>query len=169
MGSTHPDSEINNQVIGFPSILVSLPVCSRFHWHFAYWFLDEVTKKNDITDFYFNLSKNVAFGAQDTETRKSVKQQKEATTAITSEEKLQLTESPSESPKLRERHQGGPSSPPEKRSESVDAKPVPHASTQEVAEQPSAEQPRRDHHKRNEDAVAAAKERFMARKRAKEQ
>ncbi|GFZ17746.1 nuclear speckle splicing regulatory-like protein [Actinidia rufa] len=130
---------------------------------------DDVTKKNDITDFYFNLSKNVAFGAQDTETRKSVQQQKEATTAITLEEKLQLTESPSESPKLRERHQGGPSSPSEKRSESVDAKPVPHASTQEVAEQPSAEQPRRDHHKRNEDAVAAAKERFMARKRLKEQ
>ncbi|XP_057483393.1 uncharacterized protein LOC130770105 [Actinidia eriantha] len=129
---------------------------------------DDVTKKNDITDFYFNLSKNVAFGAQEAEARKSIKQQKEAT-AITSEEKLELTESPLESPNLRERHQGEPSSLPEERAESVDAKPAPDASTQVVAEQPSAEQPKRDHHKRNEDAVAAAKERFMARKRAKEQ
>ena len=37
------------------------------------------------------------------------------------------------------------------------------------SEQPSDSQPKPDHHKRNQDALAAAKERFLARKKAKEQ
>ncbi|KAL7174034.1 hypothetical protein ACSBR2_033311 [Camellia fascicularis] len=127
---------------------------------------EDVTKKKDMTDFYFNLSKNVAFGAQDAETSKSEKQQKEETLNA-SEEGAKLTKLPLESTKLREEHQGEASSQPEERSESIVAKPVLDASTEAVPEQPSTEQPKRDHHKRNEDAVAAAKERFLARKRAK--
>ena len=60
---------------------------------------------------------------------------------------------------------------PKKSVESLDKKPITNTSDQEKtsAEQPSAEQPKRDHHKRSGDAVAAAKERFLARKKAKEQ
>lgn len=46
-----------------------------------------------------------------------------------------------------------------------DAPPSQQASSIEPS---SLDQPKRDHHKRSEDAVAAAKERFLARKRAKE-
>ncbi|KAK7843996.1 hypothetical protein CFP56_011703 [Quercus suber] len=60
---------------------------------------------------------------------------------------------------------------PKKSIESSDKKPITNTSDQEKtsAEQPSAKQPKRDHHKRSGDAVAAAKERFLARKKAKEQ
>ncbi|KAL6966788.1 hypothetical protein U1Q18_032582 [Sarracenia purpurea var. burkii] len=130
---------------------------------------EDVTKKKDISDFYFNLSKNVAFGAQEAETRKSEKRQKEETVK-TSEERPQLDKSQLESTKLRDHGHGDEvSGLPEERSESMDVKPVLDASTQAVVEQPSPDQPRRDHHKRNDDAVAAAKERFLARKRSKEQ
>ncbi|KAE9462016.1 hypothetical protein C3L33_06065, partial [Rhododendron williamsianum] len=142
---------------------------------------EEVTKKKDITDFYFNLSKNVAFGAQEAETRKSGKRQKEASVG-TSEERPQLTKSSLESTELSKGHRDEASrvaeerSEPieakpasrisEERSEPIEAKPIPDASAQAVGEQPLADQPRRDHHhKRNEDSVAAAKERFLARKR----
>ncbi|XVE86844.1 hypothetical protein DITRI_Ditri18aG0067800 [Diplodiscus trichospermus] len=59
--------------------------------------------------------------------------------------------------------------------ESQDSKPVkndilPETAVKETSgKQPSVDQPQRDHHKRGEDAVAAARERFLARKRAKEQ
>ncbi|KAF7120283.1 hypothetical protein RHSIM_Rhsim13G0195400 [Rhododendron simsii] len=111
---------------------------------------EEVTKKKDITDFYFNLSKNVAFGAQEAETRKSGKRQKEA---IGAEERFEPIEA---KPASRIS---------EERSEPIEAKPIPDASAQAVGEQTLADQPRCDHHhKRNEDSVAAAKERFLARK-----
>ena len=34
----------------------------------------KVTKKSDLSDFYFNIGKNVAFGAKDAEVRRSEKQ-----------------------------------------------------------------------------------------------
>ncbi|KAF7119472.1 hypothetical protein RHSIM_Rhsim13G0195300 [Rhododendron simsii] len=146
---------------------------------------EDVTKKKDITDFYFNLSKNVAFGAQEAETRKSGKRQKEAS-VVTSEERPQLTKSSLESTELSKGHrdeasrvaeerfepiEAKPASRiSEERSEPIEAKPIPDAPAPAVGEQPLADQPRRDHHhKRNEDSVAAAKERFLARKRVKEQ
>lgn len=130
---------------------------------------EDVTKKKDITDFYFNLSKNVAFGAQEAETRKSEQQQKEAIVSA-SEGRPQLTKLSLESAELRKGPQDETSRMPEDRFEPIKAEPIPDASTQDVAGQPLEDQPRRDHHhKRNEDAVAAAKERFLARKRVKEQ
>lgn len=150
--------------------------------YLSFYFCLKVTKKKDITDFYFNLSKNVAFGAQEAETRKSKKQQKEMTvgpseerpqspkSSLASEERPQSTKSSLESMELRKGHPDEASSMPEERSEPIEAKPIPDASAQAVVEQPLADQPRHDHHhKRNEDAVAAAKERFLARKRVKEQ
>jgi coiled-coil domain-containing protein 55 len=130
---------------------------------------EDVTKKKDISDFYFNLSKNVAFGAQEAEARKSEKQRKEAIVS-TSEGRPQLTKSSLESTELRKEHQDETSRMPEDRFEPKEAEPISDASAQAVAGQPLEDQPRRDHHhKRNEDAVAAAKERFLARKRVKEQ
>ncbi|KAH7853920.1 hypothetical protein Vadar_008132 [Vaccinium darrowii] len=137
-------------------------------WGVFKWANSQVTKKKDITDFYFNLSKNVAFGAQEAETRKSEKQQKEAIVS-TSEGRPQLTKSSLESAELRKGLRDEASRMPEDRFEPIKAEPIPDASAQDVAGQPLEDQPRRDHHhKRNEDAVAAAKERFLARKRVKE-
>nr|POF10685.1 hypothetical protein CFP56_50144 [Quercus suber] len=65
---------------------------------------------------------------------------------------------------MEDKHQGESSILPKKIVESSDTKPITNTS----AEKPSAEQPECDHHKRSGDAVAAAKEQFLARKKAKE-
>ncbi|XP_065866691.1 uncharacterized protein [Euphorbia lathyris] len=149
---------------------------------------DDVTKKSDLTDFYFNLGKNVAFGAKDAEARKQEKQaelrklEKLDTEALagTSDRNSssQGSKSDVQSSGVKEasRDEASPSPhpPPRRNSESLDEKPVVNEQvlptpTQAVTstEQPLADQPKNDHHKRNEDALAAAKERFLARKRAK--
>ena len=77
---------------------------------------------------------------------------------------------PLESSKEREEHRGETSSLPYERSESIDAKPKSNASTEgKTVAEPEVDEPKPDHHKRKDDAVAAAKERFLARKKAKEQ
>uniref|UniRef100_A0A5B7BAA6 Putative nuclear speckle splicing regulatory protein 1 n=1 Tax=Davidia involucrata TaxID=16924 RepID=A0A5B7BAA6_DAVIN len=130
---------------------------------------DDVTKKKDITDFYFSLSKNVAFGAKEAESRKPEKRREEVT-VDTSEKAPPSTNMHMESSKVRDGHHGEASTLPEERSESIDAKPNSNASSQEKAvAEPVADEPKSDdHHKRSQDAVSAAKERFLARKRAKE-
>ncbi|KAF6140031.1 hypothetical protein GIB67_001772 [Kingdonia uniflora] len=45
-----------------------------------------VTKKSDMTDFYLNLTKDVALGAKTTEFSKPVKQDEEATTDTSEKE-----------------------------------------------------------------------------------
>ncbi|XP_075638107.1 uncharacterized protein LOC142610232 [Castanea sativa] len=151
---------------------------------------DDVTKKSDLSDFYFNIGKNVAFGAKDAEVRRSEKQiesKKPVKLAESRElEKLELkgsddTSDEGQSPNasnaplkvsvMEDKHQGESSILPKKSVESSDKKPIINTSDQEKssAEQPSAEQPKHDHHKRSGDAVAAAKERFLARKKAKDQ
>ncbi|XP_062105536.1 uncharacterized protein LOC133817143 [Humulus lupulus] len=138
---------------------------------------DDVTKKTDLTDFYFNLGKNVAFGANDAvETRKPEKQvetrKPEKQVELRNPDKhegvaaetLDKTRSPESSPAKRE------ASHEKRNSKSPDVKPVSNTTVPENSvEPPAAEQPKSGHHKRGEDAVAAAKERFLARKRAKEQ
>lgn len=137
---------------------------------------EDVTKKGDISDFYFNLSKNVAFGAGESESRKPRKQEEVMVHA--SERSRLLTGQQLDSTGVQERDQGqssaAPTLPqplPKQRSESVDERPVSDSSIEEkVAAETvtdEADQAKRDHHKRNEDAVAAAKERFLARKRGK--
>ena len=150
----------------------------------------KVTKKSDLSDFYFNIGKNVAFGAKDAEVRRSEKQvesKKPVKLAESRElEKLELkgsddTSDEGQSPNasnaplkvsvMEDKHQGESSILPKKSVESLYKMPITNTSDQEKtsAELPSAEQPQRDHHKRSGDAVAAAKERFLARKKAKEQ
>ncbi|XP_015577645.1 nuclear speckle splicing regulatory protein 1 [Ricinus communis] len=149
---------------------------------------DDVTKKSDLSDFYFNLGKNVAFGAKEIDSRKQEKQ-----TELRKSEKLDdeaagstsgrgrpLPDSKSimESSRVNEEHHDGTSPVPilpRRNSESSDVNPVSErkvdTSVQEntATEEPLANQPKQDHHKRNEDTVAAAKERFLARKKAKQQ
>lgn len=152
---------------------------------------DDVTKKTDLSDFYFNLGKNVAFGAKDIESRKQERRVEElrkpdkhgdAATAEALDRNRSLNSSHSSvgSSKVREEHRSETSLR-KQPSESSDPKPVsdpdvkPVSDTPVVVEENSAvkeppvEQPKSDHHKRTEDALAAAKERFLARKRAKEQ
>lgn len=138
---------------------------------------EDVTKKNDLSDFYFNLGKNVAFGAKDRESRKQ-EGQTELGKPQKLDDKVSASTSDRESSMVKEGHQDETSpSPPRKRnSESVDLKPASDIPVSDNSlhektstEQPLANQPMHDHHKRNEDALAAAKERFLARKKAKHQ
>ena len=128
----------------------------------------KVTKKSDLSDFYFNIGKNVAFGAKDAEVRRSEKQvesKKPVKLAESRElEKLELkgsddTSDESQSPNasnaplrvsvMEDKHQGESSILPKKSVESLDKKPITNTSDQEKtsAEQPSSEQPKLDHHK----------------------
>lgn len=131
---------------------------------------DDITKKGDMSDFYFNLSKNVAFGAGEDELRKKHEKRQEEERIPTSERSHPSTGMHLDSSSRQQGHQSEMSAPPKERSESVEAIPVSESSTQEkVATKPVTEQPRGDHHKRNIDALAAAKERYLARKRTKEE
>lgn len=151
----------------------------------------KVTKKSDLSDFYFNLGKNVAFGAKDIELRKQEKQtelrkpekQDNIVSADTSDGSRLLADSKSDS-QAKEVYQSetSPRSIPDSLDlkavsdktvldTSIQEKTVSDATIQEKTsvEQPLDNQPKLDHHKRNEDALAAAKERFLARKRAKQE
>lgn len=159
---------------------------------------DDVTKKSDISDFYFNLSKNVAFGANDAKSKKPVKQGREVIAASSEEPRPSAsspaeptrgkqereevkttapeeTRSPPKSPladaiMAKDENQGD-SSPPSKNLETSDSKiPVSGAASVQdniPAEQQPVNQTKSDHHKRDQDAVAIARERYLARKRAK--
>nr|GEY66960.1 hypothetical protein [Tanacetum cinerariifolium] len=128
-----------------------------------------ITKKGgDMSEFYYSLSKNVAFGAPDKPSK-----HKEESKNQKSEESQ-----PSKvvSPRAREENHGETSAASKEGSEIVEAKSAPVPRKQEVSnDSPKQEskaestttQPTTDHHKRNQDAVAAAKERYLARKKAK--
>ncbi|XP_010246697.1 PREDICTED: nuclear speckle splicing regulatory protein 1-like [Nelumbo nucifera] len=132
---------------------------------------EDVTKKKDMTDFYFNLSNNVAFGAKTAESRNPEKQEEKGTADI-SERVLPKTNLPTKTADLaRQKEQYHAETSHSEKLESSDRIPETDTIPKEniVAEQSLADEPKRDHHKRSEDALAAAKERFLARKRAKEQ
>ncbi|XP_031504599.1 uncharacterized protein LOC116267153 [Nymphaea colorata] len=137
---------------------------------------DDVTKK-DITDFYFNLSKNVAFGAQATQSdRMPLGKPQEmaaggnkilfsgdveagAQPAVASVQKDVKDETEKPLSPQRDGSAGVRLLPDvSTTSKIVNAE---HASASETVVHP--------HHKRSNDALAAAKERYMARKRTKEQ
>lgn len=144
---------------------------------------DDVTKKTDISDFYFSLQKNVAFGGEG-KSKKAVNhhepeavqtEEKPSSSAdvhshMSREIKTQDRE-PSVSPPRKERTDGAADMKPpsdglsDERAEKLASNNVPTTTTEPAA----SDQPKVDHHKRSLDAVAAAKERFLARKRAKEQ
>ncbi|KAL4360883.1 hypothetical protein GQ457_04G017780 [Hibiscus cannabinus] len=139
---------------------------------------EDVTKKSDLSDFYFNLGKNVAFGANEEKPRKPESRKHEDLSEKEKDVSNGVQPSPDstapESSAANDRTRDETSS--RERFESQNSEPiakdsVPDAGVQAtpLEKQPSFEQPKSDHHKRGEDAVAAARERFLARKRAKEQ
>lgn len=158
---------------------------------------DDVTKKKDLTDFYVNLEKNVAFGASAPESRKMEKhaeskkpekhvelQKPEKHVELQKPEKheekmnvnisgegssLITTNSHAEPSRMPEGLQAEASPDSKKSFEGIHEKQATDASAQEKPEPSSSNKPLPDHHKRNQDALAAAKERFLARKKAKEQ
>lgn len=137
---------------------------------------DDVTKKKDLSDFYFNIDKNVAFGARDSEEKEA-----ERLEELRKAERLRKEEKKPESPEkevFAEFQDVGPSrkrsaEPQEEEEEEgaskekkigSDVTEEKDSSTKEAAkEAPKAI----IHHKKSEDAVAAARERFLARKKAK--
>ncbi|CAA7396973.1 unnamed protein product [Spirodela intermedia] len=128
---------------------------------------NDVTK-GDLTDFYFNLNKNVAFGAGGSEPKKpsvtpepapdrpAERQVKEYSQPLASPSRASTPDVP--------RHRGVASQPPEPA-----AQPAAAAEEAEEAEEAGAakEQPPVERYKRTEDAVAAARDRYLARKRAR--
>ncbi|KAK4409113.1 hypothetical protein Sango_0492300 [Sesamum angolense] len=146
---------------------------------------EDVTKKTDLSDFYFNLAKNVAFGATEADSRKPGKQPKEMVVQQPVQVSPPATSTDLESSSTVKSHQDetATSASPKGKSEPRYTTPTSDTSTQDqITNEPSASnQPRldhqntsedavvaaKDHHKRSEDAVAAAKERFLARKKAK--
>ncbi|KAK4788978.1 hypothetical protein SAY86_020297 [Trapa natans] len=154
---------------------------------------EDVTKKSDLSDFYFSLEKNVAFGSRGYESKSPHKHteyskpadKKDEVTPDAPEASRHLSPESSsreEHFEAQERGKAGipydpraelvnkPDTPPAPSKEPTDAKLVPDVPPlqQKDPDQPSSsDQPKKDHHKRSEDAIAAARERFLARKRAK--
>ncbi|CAI0460538.1 unnamed protein product [Linum tenue] len=149
---------------------------------------DDVTKKSDLTDFYFNLTKNVAFGGQDAETRRQEKRAAEAKKA--EEEKQDVGESsaggvggskatPSSLPESEKPLDPSPDPDSQTHLEPTDLKPaadkpvsddsssVPAEEVTTEEQPPPAKQATADHYKRKQDEINAARERLLARKRAK--
>ncbi|XP_073269701.1 uncharacterized protein [Primulina huaijiensis] len=135
---------------------------------------EHVTKNMDLTDFYFNLDKNVAFGAGEADSQKLKKQSEELGVLSAAEVSPPDTHSNSESSSLVLRHQVETveNLSPDQKLERTFVKTVSDTSTQdEVVDKPSAggDQLKPDHHKRSEDSLVAAKERYLARKKSKVQ
>lgn len=143
---------------------------------------DDVTKKSDLTDFYFNLRKNVAFGAVDkTKLKEPEGKESEPSSSIGDVKKPETHENEPcadreeelKPPEGHEKQAGAATAGIERPSASSavvsDGSEVPAGmlAPDQAGEQPPSDQPKRDHHKKNKDALAAAKERFLARKRAK--
>lgn len=165
---------------------------------------EDVTKKSDLTDFYFSLNKNLAFGAQSAHTSKPTKEQSNSIVAG----KTEVSTSNAAATVLHgqaTREQGDEKSAASDSSEDFTAQSssssdqlslVPKdkikvdvttsevdrkhnileennitESFKEVPEDMKAEQTTgsAERFKRSEDAVAAARERFLARKKAREQ
>lgn len=128
---------------------------------------DDVTKKSDITDFYFSLAKNVAFGSKEAVMKEAElhrPDKEQPPQAADRSEADPLSDSPAKAAR-------SPARVDEKRSDEASPRVIPKPQDpvpRDPDEQSAPEQPKPDHHKRTQDAVAAAKERFMARKKAKE-
>ncbi|KAG9443256.1 hypothetical protein H6P81_014596 [Aristolochia fimbriata] len=132
-----------------------------------------VTKKEDLSDFYFNLSKNVAFGGGRKDREKSLKEI-EATVSddkinqglpATGTDQQLRTSEPSQVG-------GGHHDEPKnlldiKNLQDEAASTSTEGSDPETANPVVAEEKKEDGHKLSEDALAAAKERYLARKKAK--
>lgn len=125
-----------------------------------------------MTEFYFSLSKNVAFGARDSESTKPNKHKEESMIQRSEESEPSKVESAS----AQEENLGETSAASKEKSEIIESTPVPDqrkregsndSLKQESGTKGISAQPPTDPHKKTQDALAAAKARFLARKKAK--
>ncbi|CAA6660615.1 unnamed protein product [Spirodela intermedia] len=113
---------------------------------------NDVTK-GDLTDFYFNLNKNVAFGAGGSEPKKP---------SVTPEP------APDRPAERQVKEYSQPLASPSRASTPDNRRRSRPAAAEEAEEAGAAkEQPPVERYKRTEDAVAAARDRYLARKRAR--
>uniref|UniRef100_A0A0A8Y937 Pco097918 n=1 Tax=Arundo donax TaxID=35708 RepID=A0A0A8Y937_ARUDO len=141
---------------------------------------EDVTKKKDLSDFYFGLQNNVAFGAQTHDNTKHANPQKSDNKPDDTKTSSFDAEVTDHSPKRRRESSVG-----SERAKSVEEPSAnrPRDSTTAISTEkndnvpsnasqtPQNTQPAKitdDHYKRTDDALAAARERALARKRAKE-
>lgn len=132
-----------------------------------------------MSDFYFGLNKNVAFGARLNEDPTPTKHNEANDSAQESQASKQDAKESHHSPQRREEADREPkmidrakNSSEEVVAETVSTVPAGSTSVEDKinVDQASASQATTsEHYKRSEDALAAARERFMARKRAREQ
>ncbi|KAL9860248.1 hypothetical protein AtNW77_Chr1g0056141 [Arabidopsis thaliana] len=136
---------------------------------------DDVTKKKDLSDFYFNIGKNVAFGARDIKAREAerLKEQRKVPKLEKLREKMK-TESP-ERVVLPDSRDIGSSCriivELQEAEQVASEKKMNSDATEErdlSIKGAAKDEPRATYqHWRSEDALAAAKKRFLARKKAK--
>lgn len=139
-----------------------------------------------MLDFYSNLDKNVAYGAKDAKGKKHEDKAEARSPEIRqpmtveplnehqNDDTLERAQQSLSNSSFGQKNNGeeDTSDPPDRSIDPLDVKPDHEASLEGKAsakESPSASEPKPDHHKRTQDALAAAKERFLARKRAKDQ
>ncbi|KAF8714791.1 hypothetical protein HU200_027319 [Digitaria exilis] len=143
---------------------------------------EDVTKKTDLSDFYFGLQKNVAFGAQTHGNTKHADPQKLENKPEDIKSSNLDAEVSEPSPKRRRESSLGSerAKSVEEPSRSRSRDPTEAASTEKsptdvpsnASQTPQNIQPVKvtdDHYKRSDDALAAARARALARKKAKEQ
>ncbi|MCL7043258.1 hypothetical protein MKW94_003279 [Papaver nudicaule] len=131
---------------------------------------EDVTKKSDISEFYFNLPKNVAFGAGGADSSVPVKKEVKVIADTSERDVSPVIKPPSSSGGEKDRDQSF-CAPSETNVDTSDGKVVTMDSLQvsNVEPKPMANQSDQDPHKKREAALSAAKERFLARKKAKQQ
>ncbi|CAN6228196.1 unnamed protein product [Urochloa humidicola] len=157
---------------------------------------EDVTKKKDLSDFYFGLEKNVAFGAhgnvKHADPQKSDNKPEDVKSSSLDAKSSSLDAEVSEpAPKRRRESSVGPerannveepsasrpkdstaASSTEKNATDVPPKASQTPQNPQPAKTPQDPQPAKvtdDHYKRSDDALAAARARALARKKAKEQ
>lgn len=162
-----------------------------FHSYLVFWLADltyficfmQVTKKKDLSDFYFGLAKNVAFGARTHEGTETAEPEKLESKAEDIQGSKSDAEGSSRSPKRRRESSVGSEKAHESRSVAEPATTEKDSTSARSTEKEadvstSASQALQntqpapitdEHYKRSNDALAAARERALARKRAKEQ
>lgn len=141
---------------------------------------EDVTK-GSVVDFYFNLDKNVAFGARSGHPEKPNKQESSTEKAESKPDRELSLErkSPRPLPSLRvdDEDEDGNTAAPARLLNNVESPTdapgvastsAPGERTKGEQEKPPAEQIEKSY-KRSQDAVAAARERYLARKKAREQ
>ncbi|XP_058109051.1 uncharacterized protein LOC131252330 [Magnolia sinica] len=130
---------------------------------------NDVTKKSDLSDFYFNLTKNVAFGGESAGSRNPMKREAREADDNAQEADVPVAEAlPHSIREERESNQEEAATSSQKNSGSSDEKPTSQQETVAAEQQVADETALAVRYKRSEDALAAVKERYLARKKARQ-